>query len=245
MTTGSSSVDANRLQRRLLLGILALGVGSTPFALAHRTDEYLHAAFVGIRPAGVELQLSLTPGASVAPAVLAEIDADRDGRLSDSERRAYAESILAQLRLDLDDAPIKPQLESYRFPETAALRDGMGIVELKATIHTASFAAGPHRLLLINQHTNHATVYLANALQPETGEIEIVRQTRDLTQSELRIHFAVHPAFPPPALSPSKGKHPWLPLAVFVTLLIALFPVLQARSKRTEPELHRPGSTAS
>ena len=232
MSTGSSSVAANRLQRRLLLGILGLGLGCTPSALAHRTDEYLHAAFVGIRPAGVELQLSLTPGASVAPAVLAEIDRDRDGRLSDAEQRAYAASILSQIRLDLDDTPATPRLESYRFPEGAALRDGTGVVELRTAFETAPFGSGPHLLRLRNQHTNHATVYLANALQPETGEIEIVRQSRDVTQSELRIQFAAHPLQPAPGLVHPKSKRPWLPLAVILSLGLALIPAVRARQAR-------------
>ena len=87
MTTGSSSVGADRLQRGLVLLITSLGVQCAPCALAHRTDEYLHATFVGIRTSGVELQVSLTPGASVAVAVMAEIDTDHDGRLSEAEQR--------------------------------------------------------------------------------------------------------------------------------------------------------------
>ena len=234
MTTGSSSVGADRLQRGFLLLIGSLGVHCAPCALAHRTDEYLHATFVGIRPSGVELQVSLTPGASVAVAVMAEIDTDHDGRLSEAEQRAYADTLLNRLRLDLDDLPVLPRLDSIRFPEMAALHDGMGILDLRASFLTAPFSAGPHHLRVRNQHTNHSTVYLANALQPETGEIEIVRQTRDLTQSELLIQFAVHPMRPSPILVHPKAKHPWLPIAVLLILTFALVPALRAR-------MHRPG----
>ena len=232
MTTGSSSVAADRRRRQLLLGILGLGVGCTPCALAHRTDEYLHAAFVGIRPAGVELQVSLTPGASVAPAVLDEIDTNHDGQLSAVEQRRYAEFILGGLRLELDESPITPRLESFRFPETAALRDGSGVVELKASMETSPLASGPHQLYLRNQHTRHSTVYLANALQPETGEIEIVRQARDLTQSELRIQFAAHPVQAAPAPVRPESKRPWLPVAVILILGLALFPALRVRRRQ-------------
>ncbi len=233
MTTGSSSVAADRLQRGLLLLTAGLGVGLTPSALAHRTDEYLHAAFVGIRPAEVELYLSLTPGASVAAAVLAEMDTDHDGRISEAEQRTYAEFILSRLRLDLDETPKQPRLNSIRFPEMAALQDGTGVVELRATLSTAPFSAGSHHLRLRNQHTNHTTVYLANALQPETREIEILRQTRDLTQSDLLIQFAAHPLQSGPVVARSKSKHPWLPLAVALILALALIPALRAQPKRS------------
>jgi len=83
-----------------------------------------------------------------------------------------------------------------------------------------------------NQDTNHSTVYLANALQPENGEIEIVRQTRDLTQSELLIQFAVHPVNPSPILVPPEAKHPWLPIAVLLILTFALIPALRTRMNR-------------
>jgi hypothetical protein len=224
-------VAADRLHRRLLLGILGLSMGGTPSALAHRTDEYLHAAFVGIRPVGVELQVSLTAGAAVAPAVLDEIDTNHDGQFSAVEQRRYAEFILGGLRLELDDTPITPRLESFRFPETAALRDGTGVVELKASVETSPMASGPHQLQLRNLHTNHAAVYLANALQPETGQIEIVRQTRDFTQSELRIQFAAHPVQAARAPVSPNSKRPWLPVAVMVILGLALVPALRARRR--------------
>lgn len=233
MSTGSSSVVAKRLQRGLLLLTTSLGVGLSPSALAHRTDEYLHAAFVGLRPAGVELQLSLTPGTSVTGAVLTEMDSDHDGRISDAEQRAYAQSILERLRLDLDDVQIRPRLDSVRFPELEALRNGMAVVELKARFSSAPFSPGRHLLRLRNQYTNHSTVYLANALQPETGEIEILHQTRNLTQSDLLIQFAVHPLPPNPIRAPSKPKRPWLPLAAALMPALALVAALYVRRKQS------------
>lgn len=238
MTTASSSAAADRTGLRLnrtaasrdlrSLGLaLALGLGLVPSLHAHRIDEYLHAAFVAIRPAGAELQLSLTPGQAVAGAVMAEMDSDRDGRVSDLEQRAYAESILNHLRVDIDDAATLPRLESFRFPEAAAVREGVGVVELKATISCEPFAEGTHRFRLVNRHTNHSTIHLANALQPETSEIEILRQTRDLTQRELVIEFAAHPIRP----EAPRMKRPWLPFAVVIGLGAALAATLKRRSK--------------
>ncbi len=239
MTTASSSAAVDRTGfpqqigaptgRRLRnLGLaLALGFAASTQVQAHRIDEYLHAAFVAIRPAGVELQLSLTPGQAVAEAVLVEMDSDRDGRVSELEQRAYAESILKHLRIDIDDAAALPRLESVRFPEVSAVRDGVGVVELKAAVPCAPFAEGAHRFRIQNRHTNHSTIHLANALQPETAEIEIVRQTRDFTQSELVIEFTAHPLHP----ATPKVKRPWLPIAVIIGLGAALAATLSRRSK--------------
>jgi hypothetical protein len=191
---------------------------------AHRTDEYLHAAFIGIRLDHVVLQLSLTPGTAVAKAVLSEMDPDGDGRISTSEERAYSERVLRQIELRFDGVPIPLELQETRFPILENLREGMGIIELKARTPTNRFAPGRHELRLNNTHTVHSTVYLANALQPETSEIEILGQERNELQSELRIRFAIV-ASPIQVPLDEGARHP-SPDWIFISSAVALGAVI-------------------
>ena len=62
---------------------------------AHRRDEYLQAARLAIDPGGVQLELDLTPGIALAEAIIADIDRNRDGSLSDDEQRAYGRLVLS------------------------------------------------------------------------------------------------------------------------------------------------------
>ena len=62
---------------------------------AHRRDEYLQAARLAIDPGGVQLELDLTPGIALAEAIIADIDRNRDGALSQDEQRDYAGSVAA------------------------------------------------------------------------------------------------------------------------------------------------------
>ena len=79
--------------------VLALAITGGAELWAHRTDEYLQAARLAIEPAGVQIELDLTPGIALAQTILADIDRDRDGSLSADEQRAYAALVLSALTL--------------------------------------------------------------------------------------------------------------------------------------------------
>ena len=61
---------------------------------AHRLDEYLQATIFSIEKDRVQGSMRLIPGIAVAPAVIAGMDANGDGVISESEQRAYAEHVL-------------------------------------------------------------------------------------------------------------------------------------------------------
>ena len=84
-----------------MLALTAVVISSTALS-AHRRDEYLQAARIGVEPGRVELELDLTPGIAVADAIIAEMDRDHDGVLSDSEKRAYVSQVLAGIDLHID-----------------------------------------------------------------------------------------------------------------------------------------------
>ena len=89
-----------------------VGVGDVS---AHRRDEYLQAARLGIDPGRVQIELDLTPGIAVAEAILADIDRNRDGSLSADEQRAYVSLVLSAVTLEVDGTRFRVQLGDLQF----------------------------------------------------------------------------------------------------------------------------------
>lgn len=174
----------------LLLALLAL-----PSAVfAHRDDQYLQATLVAIEPSGVRLQIHLTPGVAVAETVLAEIDRDRDGAISENEAAAYAESLKRALTLRLNGRRLELKITVSEFVEPAELRTGGGIIKIEFFATPGPLAAGPHRLTLENRHLTKMSVYLINAAQPRSAAVRITLQKRNENQSTGEIEFTYHPS---------------------------------------------------
>lgn len=173
-----------------LAAVVAMALAADTGLSAHRLDELLQAARIGITDEGVELQLDLTPGVAVAGAILGEIDIDRDGSLSEAEQRAYVSTVLQSIRLSADDQPLDLSLTSFTFPALDAIRDGAGPIAIQATAPLES-APGPHTIALTNAFQPERSVYLANALVPGSDRIAVRAQRRDGSQSELLIDFSV------------------------------------------------------
>jgi hypothetical protein len=210
------------LQRlSLLLALLALPTG----ALAHRLDEYLQATLVSIEPGDVRLEINLTPGVSVAEPIIALIDRDRDGAIWAGEANAYAEMLKHDLTVRLDDREMELKVGAVNFPEIADLRKGWGVMQIEFTVSPGSLTTGEHRLTLADQHLAAASVYLINAAKPRSGSIQIIRQTRNQTQSTGEIEFAYHP----PASPPRSGR---TPVCVGALLLAGFAVVWWVRSGR-------------
>lgn len=189
-------------------------------ARAHRLDEYLQAARLDITAKRVELELDLTPGVEVAPALCALIDVDSDGQISDAEARTYARRVLAQLVVDLDGERREPTLLDVHAPSCADMKSGVGILRLRASTTFAPLSAARHELHFRNDHRPTASVYLVNALQPISADVRIDRQDRDELQSESRITFTVSPSSPV-----SQGWSAIVPtlLVLGAAALVALF----------------------
>ena len=60
-------------------------------------------------------RFALTPGVAVFPIVLASIDTNADGVISETEQRAYAERVLRDLSLTIDGDRLTPRLVSINF----------------------------------------------------------------------------------------------------------------------------------
>jgi len=185
-------VDALRTRFALPRFLLAL-LAFPSAASAHRLDEYLQATLVAIEPAGVRLQIDLTPGVAVADLLLAGIDRDHDGAISRGEAAAYAGKLKGDLALRLDGRILELALASSEWPAPADLREGVGIIQMEFSASYARLGAGAHRLAFENRHLPAVSVYLINAALPLSRAIRIVRQRRSDTQATGEIDFTVVP----------------------------------------------------
>ena len=163
-------------------------------AQAHRLDEYLQATRVSVTTHRIDVSMDLTPGVAVVDQVLAVIDQDRDGRVSIDEHRAYAHSVLKDIRVELDEKVVALSVADTTFPTLHEIKAGLGVIRIKATAAVGPLADGRHTFSLTNAHLPAISVYLVNALVPKDRTVKIGRQTRDQLQKHYRLEFEVNPA---------------------------------------------------
>ena len=66
-------------------------------ASAHRLDEYLQATIISVEKDHVQAFMRLIPGVAASSVVIASIDSNGDGVISEAEQRAYAERVLGAI----------------------------------------------------------------------------------------------------------------------------------------------------
>ncbi|MCX8999693.1 hypothetical protein NOF55_21545 [Rhizobiaceae bacterium BDR2-2] len=172
--------------QRLLLAAVLLAL-AVP-ARAHRLDEYLQAATVAVARERVELHLRLTPGAEVADAVIARIDRDSDGTLSQAEWDGYAAAIQTDLSLEADGSTLPLRLTRAQFADIGQVKEGEAAILLDFAADLPP-ASGPRSLTFENRHQGGIAVYMVNALAPRDPGIRILRQHRSPDQSSWRLDF--------------------------------------------------------
>jgi len=170
---------------------LALTLLATADVFAHRTEDYLQAARIGVEPDRIQITLDLTPGTAVAESFIAAIDRDGDGSLSAAEQREYARQMVSAWQLDLDGRSLPTRVRASSFPDAAAVRRGEGTIRLDVEAAVPDLSPGSHRLLFRNAHLAGHSAYLANALVPESDRVAVTAQRRDRDQSELIIEYTM------------------------------------------------------
>lgn len=177
--------------RRLSLPLLVLcaWLATVPPACAHRLDEYLQATILSVGKDRIEVFMRLVPGVAVSSEVLASIDTNADGVISDTERHAYAERVLRDLSLSVDGHILRPQLLSVDFPTVEEMREGLG--EIKIEFAADLTPGGSHRKIVFeNHHQRPISAYLVNCLVPRDQDIQIVAQSRNYNQSFYALDYA-------------------------------------------------------
>jgi hypothetical protein len=188
-------------------------------AAAHRIDEYLQATIVSLEAGRVHGSMRLTPGESVAAAVISGIDSDGDGAFSQREQQAYAQRVLADQTVTVDAATARPRLLSSRFPSPQQMREGTGEVQIEYEVE-APPRLGQHSLVIVNGHMSAQSVYLMNVLAPTTQDIVVMAQHRDPPQTRYALDYRQGPpaapaSEPPPANPVSAWWHGQQPASLF------------------------------
>jgi hypothetical protein len=185
-----------------LLAIAAAILLSLPAtARAHRLDEYLQATILSVDSGRVDATMRLVPGIAVSAAVIASIDTNGDGIISEAEQQAYAQRVLRDLSLSIDGQPLALRLVSASFPSLEEIRQGIGEIQIEFTADSPRGGVN-RRLIFENHHQSGIAVYLVNCLVPRDNNIRITAQDRNVNQSVYQLDFeqgagaAAQPASP-------------------------------------------------
>jgi hypothetical protein len=190
-----------------LAAALILGLSLTPYVSAHRLDEYLQAALFSVEKDRVQVSMRLIPGVAVSSTLLAKMDANRDGVLSESEQRAYADRLLADLSLSVDGQRLQPRLLSMEFPKIADMQEGLGEIHLDFSAQLPASGAANRRLIFENHHESRVSAYLVNCLVPRDRDIRIVAQNRNELQSYYQLNYVQSGS--QPFQTPMTGAQYW------------------------------------
>ena len=162
-------------------------LAATP-AWGHRLDEYLQGAILTVEKNRVEVEMTLTPGVAVYRGLIAQIDTNSDGVISEAEQHAYAESVVRDLSLTIDGSRLAPELLSIRFPALDEMKEGRG--EIQLDFNVALPAGGRTRKLVFeNHHQSRISVYQVNCLVPRDPHIRIASQERNYSQSHYQLEY--------------------------------------------------------
>jgi hypothetical protein len=174
--------------------LLSLGASTS----AHRLDEYLQATILSVEKNRVQAFMRLIPGVAVSSIVLAGIDTNRDGVVSEAEQRTYAERVLRDLSFVIDGKSASPTLVSQKFPTTEEIKEGLGEIQIEFTVDLDR--GGPERRIVFeDHHQNEISAYLVNCLVPRDPHIRILAQNRNERQSFYQLDYAQSGSNPYPA----------------------------------------------
>lgn len=171
---------------------------------AHRLDDLLQAVRIGVERDRVELSLRITPGSLLADELVSVIDLDADGEIAAEEANAFAVRVLGDLEVTLDQVPLAVRLGDVGVPNPGDLRAGAGVFRIEAYVPTTGLRPGAHVLGFTNNHLPDFSVYLVNALKPESDAVQILKQSRSHDQRAYELEFVIKEAPASPA-SPSSS----------------------------------------
>jgi hypothetical protein len=174
----------NKMLAAAAVIVVSLGIPAS----AHRVDEYLQATLISVEKGHLDAFMRLTPGIAVSSVVLASIDTNADGVISQTEKQAYAERVLADLSLTVDGNRLTPRLVSMDFPEVEEMKEGVGEIRIA---FTAALPGGGRnrRLVFEDHHQSRIAAYLVNCLTPRDRNIRVILQNRNEDQSFYQLDY--------------------------------------------------------
>ncbi|MGN6485237.1 MAG: nickel/cobalt transporter, partial [Thermomicrobiales bacterium] len=195
------TIAIHRRARLLLLGpvigLLALvaSVLAPAATLAHPLDVYLMGSYVTVTPTQVEVEVDATPGVLLAPDVLAQIDTNGDGTLSDAESRAYVQTIVDALQLSVDGTPLTLSITKIEMPSYLNIQAGYGLIRISTSADlpaSATAAGATASLAYVNGYTPTGAMYQVNTFTSGSTPIGLGTQDRSDDQASLDVLFAIN-----------------------------------------------------
>ena len=123
-------------------------VGAVP-AWAHANDEVLQQAYVSLSTTRLDVELDLSPGELVGPAVAAALDTDHDEQLSQHEIAVAAGAVHHGLSLSVDGHTVPLTAASRSYPSYALTAAGGGVATL---LLSADLPPGSRRVVLVDDY---------------------------------------------------------------------------------------------
>ncbi len=180
-----------RLSTSTIRTAIAMTAGAlAPLApvLAHEVDEYIQSTLISLEKDHLDVQMRLVPGVDVFPQVLAQIDRNRDGLISDAEKQAYARAVLRDLTFSMNGRRAAAEIVSAKFPSIELMNAGLG--EIQLALHLPVTNPSEHqKLVLENRHQPTISAYLVNCLKPLDPSVHIVSQHRSADQSRYELNY--------------------------------------------------------
>ena len=99
--------------------------------------------------------------------------------------------MLADIELQIDGRTLHVGPIASAFPDLDAVRHGDGTIRLQSAVVLPRLSDGGHQLFFRNTHRPDVSVYLANALVPESDRVAVTAQRRDAGQQDLTIDYVV------------------------------------------------------
>ena len=184
---------------------------------AHRLDEYLQATTVALEKGRVQVSMRLIPGVAIIPVVLASIDTDANGVISEVEQRAHAKRVQHDLSLVINGERPTLRLISSTFPDIETLKEGLGEIQLEFAAD-APRAGNRHKLVFENRHQSAIGTYLVNSLIPRDEAIRITAQNRSYDQSSYELDYVEASTQSFPGLGDWSGSWGWADIAGLLLL---------------------------
>lgn len=131
------------MRASILAALLAALAGP---AAAHPHAYVDQQALLSVGPDGAEVRLVIVPSAAEGPAILAHLDGDGDGFVSDAEAEAFGAEVLAETELRVDGEPLPLILADAKVADPAAVAAGIGAIEVTAEASFGSLGPGAHRV---------------------------------------------------------------------------------------------------
>jgi hypothetical protein len=125
----------------------------------------------------------------VVGGVLAAIDADGDGVISDGEQRSYAARVVGDLSLAIDGNAVRLRVVSAVFPKIEEMTEGLGEIRLDLEAEAPEGGGGARRLVFENRHRREIGAYLVNVLVPSDPAIRVRSQRRNSDQSVYELEY--------------------------------------------------------